>query len=446
MLIRIFLIVFLLPFFAHAQNLAVADTLTIEDAVGVVLQNNYSIQIARSNEKLITNDFRYRNYAFLPTINAQATKSSTYNILFEQTIRQNNDTASRPAPPRDFSNTTNSNTNASINLNWTIFDGLGMFVAYKRIAEVRAAGFENTQIAVENTVALVSNAYYNIIQLHEKVSAFTDALNISQQRLELAKAQYEVGSGSKLNFLAAQVDYNTDKSALIQQEQLLKNAKTSLNELLGRDAAASFTVSDTIIVDEMLNIDVLREAVTRSNPGLLLAQRNRNLAYLEVKSLQAQRLPVVSFFTGLGYARANNGAGFLSQQTNENVNYGITASINIFNGFDQNRRIQNARIQKDITEARINELRVQLDADLQRAFTNYQNSLNLVALEKENLAIARQNIDIALERYKLGVATPLELREVQRNAVATESRLIDAEYAGKLAEIELLRLSSRIIQ
>jgi outer membrane protein TolC len=141
-----------------------------------------------------------------------------------------------------------------------------------------------------------------------------------------------------------------------------------------------------------------------------------------------------------------NGAGFLSGQTNDNLNYGITASINIFNGFDQNRRIQNAKIQRDITETRISELRIQLEADLQRAYTNYQNSLNLIDLEKENLEVARQNIDIALERYKLGVSTPLELREVQRNAVASESRLIDAEYGGKLAEIELLRLSSRIIQ
>jgi outer membrane protein TolC len=199
-----------------------------------------------------------------------------------------------------------------------------------------------------------------------------------------------------------------------------------------------FTVSDTIIVDEKLNYEALRENILQSNPNLLLAQRNRNLAYLDIKALQAQRLPLIGLFTGLGHTKTVNGAGFLSGQTNDNLNYGITASINIFNGFDQNRRIQNAKMQRDITETRISELRIQLEADLQRAYTNYQNSLNLIDLEKENLEVARQNIDIALERYKLGVSTPLELREVQRNAVASESRLIDAEYGGKLAEIELL--------
>jgi outer membrane protein TolC len=433
----------LIPSVVYSQTTEV-DTLTIEKAVGIVLQNNYSIRLARSNEQLLLNDYSYRNFAFLPSLTAQATKSYNYNIFFEQTIRQNNDTV--PTPPRNFSNTTNSSTTASLNLNWTIFDGLGMFVAYKRVAELKLAGLENTQVAVENTVALVSNAYYNIIQQQEKVSAFTDALVISQQRLDLAKAQYEVGSGSKLNYLAAQVDYNTDKSALIQQEQLLKNAKTSLNELLGRNVLEDFTVSDTIIVDEKLNYEALRENILQSNPNLLLAQRNRNLAYLDIKALQAQRLPLIGLFTGLGHTKTVNGAGFLSGQTNDNLNYGITASINIFNGFDQNRRIQNAKIQRDITETRISELRIQLEADLQRAYTNYQNSLNLIDLEKENLEVARQNIDIALERYKLGVSTPLELREVQRNAVASESRLIDAEYGGKLAEIELLRLSSRIIQ
>jgi outer membrane protein TolC len=444
MIKKIFIVLSLLPFLAYSQQAMVTDTLTIEQAVDIALDKNYSVRIARSNEQLLRNDYSYRNYGLLPSITAAGTKSSNYNIFFEQTIRQSNDTVSNP--PRDFSNTTNSNTNASVNLNWVIFDGMGMFIAYKQLAEAKAAGFENTKISLENTVALVSNAYYNIIQLQEKVSAFADALKISQQRLELAKAQYEVGAGSKLNYLAAQVDYNTDKSALIGQEQFLKNAKISLNELLGRDASVEYLVSDTIIVNENLNIDVLKQSAIQSNSSLLFAQRNNNIAYLNIKATQAQRFPVVSLFSGLTYSKASNGAGFLSGQVNESFNYGITASLNIFNGFEQNRRIQNAKIQRDISEARIAELKVQLEADLQRAYTDYQNSLNLISLEKQNLEVARQNIDIALERYKLGVSTPLELREVQRNAVATESRLIDAEYSAKLAEIELLRLSSRIIQ
>ncbi len=444
MIKTIIIALLLFSLMAHSQQALANDTLTIQEAVQIVLENNYSIKIARTNEQLLKNDYNYRNFAFLPRITADATQSYNYNILFQQTIRQNNDTSS--APPRDFSNTTNSNTNASLDLNWVIFDGLGMFVAYKRLNEVRSAGVENTKITLENTVALVSNAYYNIIQLQEKVSAFTDALRISEQRLELAKAQYEVGAGSKLNYLAAQVDYNTDKSALIQQEQLLKNARFSLNELLSRDVAQNFLVSDTILVDENLNFDELYQTAMQNNSSLLLAQRNHNVAYLDIKASQAARLPVVSLFSGLGYNRAVNGAGFLSGQINENVNYGVTATMNIFNGFDQSRRIQNAKIQREITQTRIDELKVQLQADLQRAYNDYKNSLDLISLEKENLAIARQNIDIALERYRLGVSTPLELREVQRNAVATESRLIEAEYNAKLAEIELLRLSSRIIR
>jgi outer membrane protein TolC len=120
--------------------------------------------------------------------------------------------------------------------------------------------------------------------------------------------------------------------------------------------------------------------------------------------------------------------------------------MNILNGLDQTRRIQNAKVQQEIANYRLDELKVQLEADLQRVFNDYRNSLDLIELEQQNLEVARQNIDIALERYKLGVSTPLELREVQRNAVATESRLIEAEYRAKLAEIELLRLSSRILQ
>lgn len=432
-----FISLLLLPALSFAQETNRTDTLTIEKAVGIALENNYSIKIAEREKQISANDYRLGVAAFLPTLALDGIRS--YSINDTKQVSFNGDV-------REVDNAKSNRISGSVLFNWTIFDGTRMFIAYDQLKELRNAGEEISKVNIENSVATVSNSYYNIIQQQEKVSAFTDALNISQQRLDLAKAQYEVGSGSKLNYLAAQVDYNTDKSALIQQERLLTNAKVSLNEILGRNPDADFIVSDTIIVDENMELAALRESTIQRNPNLLLAQRNRNIAYLETKALKAERFPRLSLTGDYTYSRAEAAVGFALSNRNAGYTYGARVTMNILNGLDQNRRIQNAKIQQEVTDIRINELKVQLEADLQRAYTDYQNSLNLIALEKENLAIARQNIDIALERYKLGVSTPLELREVQRNAVNTESRLIDAEYAGKLAEIELLRLSSRILQ
>jgi outer membrane protein TolC len=323
---------------------------------------------------------------------------------------------------------------------------MAMFNAYSRFGELKQAGRDSLQIVMENAVATLSNNYYNVIQQRQRLNVLTSALVISAQRLELARAQYEVGSGSKLNYLAAQVDFNTDSSAVILQRQQLQNAKVGVNQVLSREANTPFSVVDTILVDQTLELAALKETARRNNPSLLLAQHRNNATYYTTKIVQGQRWPTINLFTGYGYNQNTAQTGFASENRNLGFNYGISASMNIFNGFNQSRQIQNAKIQQEISEYRIKDLLVQLDANLEVAYNDYRNSLNLLSLEQQNLNVARQNVEIAVERYRIGVATFLELRDVQLNVVRTAGRLIDAQFNTKLAEIELLRLSSGIIR
>lgn len=439
MIKKIFIVHLLLsiPLLVKSQNAAPIDTLTIDNAVELALTKNYSIKIAQSEKQFAANNYRLGYANFLPTVNLDAIRTNSINDT-----RQ----VSFSGDIRTVDNGKSNRLSASALFNWTIFDGMRMFIAYDQLKELKSAGEENAQVDIENSVALVSNSYYDIIQRQERVSAFVDALKISQQRLDLAQAQYEVGSGSKLNYLAAQVDYNTDKAALILQEQELQKAKITFNEFLGREANTEFIVTDTIIVDQNIDLTALQESALQRNPNLLLAQRNKNIFYLETRAIRAERFPRLSLTGDYTYSRTEAAAGFALSNRNNGYTYGARVTMPILNGLDINRRIQNAKVQQDISGYQLEALKVQLEAELQRAFTDYTNSLTLIALEKQNLDVARQNIEIALERYRLGVSTPLELREVQRNAVATESRLIEAEFSAKLAEIELLRLSSRIIQ
>ncbi len=446
---KLLLVFALLPCWASAQ-----DTLTLESVIRIALEKNYSIRIAERNRQIAANEVTLGNAGFFPIVTAQLNRQNSYFPRFiqsRQVVIAADTVTGAPARTQDqvqdFSNRTNKSFNYGATVNWTIFDGMGMFIALDRLEELQAAGNEQAHATIEITVADVSNAYYNVIQLQQRVVAFAEALNISAQRLELAKAQYEVGSGSKLNFLAAQVDYNTDKSALIGQEQLLSNAKTSLNQLLGRAPATNFSVNDSIIVNDKLDLEAIRAQALNQNPDILVAQRNRNIAALDRRLIQSQRLPQVNVFTGYTHNNQQSRAGlFPNTNLSDVINYGVSATLTIFDGNNLNRRIQNQRITEDIRNLQLEDLKVWVEADLQRTFTDYQNALNLLQLEQENFKIATQNVEIALERYRIGVATALELREVQRNSVATASRLIDAAYNAKLAEIELQRLSSTIIQ
>ncbi|MDJ1500591.1 TolC family protein [Xanthocytophaga agilis] len=431
-------------------SLAIAqEALTLQQAVDIALQNNYSIKVIRNQQRIAENDYTIGNAGYLPVVNGTLQTSNTYNGFYKQEQYRTAQTArgdSAYTVVQEFSGLNNLGLTGGINVNWTILGG-ALATTYKRLEELREAGRENTEITIENTVASVTNAYFNIIQQEQRRVVLEDALKISQERLRLAKNRYEVGSGSRQEYLSAQVDYNTDQSALITQEQLVTNAKITLNQLLIRPADVAIVATDTMLVNTNLNIIELRSAVERQNPSLLLAQRNKNIAYLDAKLVRAQRLPLVNVFTGITGNYQNSRASVVPNLTRSMyVNYGATATIPIFNGNNLNRQAQNARITQQNAEFQFEDLKTQVLADLQVAYVNYSNSLRLIELERQNVAVAQQNVTIALERYKTGVTTSLEVRDVQRNAVAAGSRLIDAIYNAKLGEIELMRLSSQIVQ
>jgi len=427
----------LLPWQAFSQ-----EVLTIEQAIQMLLANNYSVKIAERNTQVAANNYTLGNAGFLPNLSLNASK--TYNINDSRVTFFPD--LSGAVRVQNVSGARGNNQQANATLIWTIFNGMAMFNAYSRFGELKQAGRDSLQIVIENSVATLSNNYYNVIQQRQRLNVLTSALVISAQRLELARAQYQVGSGSKLNYLAAQVDFNTDSSAVILQRQQLQNAKVGVNQVLSREANTPFSVVDTILVDETLDLAALKETARRNNPSLLLAQHRNNATYYTTKIVQGQRWPTINLFTGYGYNQNTAQTGFASENRNLGFNYGISASMNIFNGFNQSRQIQNAKIQQEISEYRIKDLLVQLDANLEVAYNDYRNSLNLLSLEQQNLNVARQNVEIAVERYRIGVATFLELRDVQLNVVRTAGRLIDAQFNTKLAEIELLRLSSGIIR
>jgi len=420
---------------AFAQN-----TLTLEQAIAMALEKNYAIRISEKQIRIAENDNTLGNAGFLPTVTAAAQKNYTTSHLRQEFFNA-------LQAPIDRAGVNNNNSNSGATLNWTIFDGMGMFVAQDQLEELERSGRTNAKITIENTVADISSAYYEIIRQYQRVRALRNALDISKDRLELAQAFYDVGTGSKVDFINAQVDYNGDTAAYIAQEQTLRNAKIDLNALLARNTTEDFEVSDTTIVRRDISIDDLRQSLLAQNPNLVFAAQQRRLAELNVKALTAQQYPQVDLLGGFNYNTSNNQAGFgLKKGRNDVWSYGARVSVNVFDGFNQRRRIQNAKINSLIVEDQESDTKNQLLAAFDRSVLSYRNSLQLVVLEQANTKLARQNVDIAFERYRVGNSTSYEFREVQRNTVAAETRLIEAEYNAKLAEIELLRLSGGMLE
>lgn len=433
-LFRLALIAFLSPIAAQAQHL-----LTLEDAIQQGITKQYSIQISRQRERIAANENSLGNAGFLPTITGTANKNYTISGIDQSFF-------GGLRPPLVQSGVNSNSGNVGMAMAWTLYDGKGMFVLRDRYKELQNLGAKQTESSIENLIALISSTYYDIIRQNLRVNNFKKGLEISNDRLKLAKDRFEVGQGSKVDYYSAQVDYNEDKALLIAQEQSYTNTKIGFNTLLVKDFKADFQIVNTIDLLPKLKMSELKMSALSQNPTLIGAILSKKISDLDTKNLQSQQKPQIDLVAGYALSNVANGAGFGVEKGSSDVfNYGLRATINIFDGYNQKRRIQNAKINAEIAALQVEDLKNALLSALEKTYVTYENSMNLIQLETENYTIAKQNIDIAFDRFKVGIATSYELREVQRNAVAAETRLIEAKYAAKTAEIELIRLSGNLL-
>lgn len=421
------------------SSVSAQKLLSLEESIQLGLQNHFSIQISKKREKQALNDNTPGNAGFLPTITGTLNKNYTISGLDQEFF-------GGLRPPLVQSGVNSNSSNGGLAMAWTLYDGKGMFILRDRFKELQNLGAKQTETAIENLISLISSSYYDLIRQNLRVNNFKKGLEISNDRLKLAKDRYEVGQGSKVDYYSAQVDYNEDKALLIAQEQSYLNTKISYNTLLIRNHREEFNVDSKIDLLPKLNLPELKEFALKQNPTLISALLTKKITDLDTKSIQSLQMPQIDLLAGYNMNQVNNGAGFGVQRgTSDVLNYGLRATINIFDGYNQKRRVQNAKINAEIAQLQVDDLKNTLISNLERAYVTYENALNLISLETENYAIAKQNIDIAFDRFKVGIATSYELREVQRNAVSAETRLIETKFAAKSAEIELIRLSGNLL-
>lgn len=418
------------------------DTLlTTEEAVAIALEANYSIKLERNNLRIAENNNTLGNAGFLPAVGVGGSAS--------QSIRDTEQTLdfSGNQETRTVDGATSTNYNAGVNLQWTIFDGLRMFATRDRLQELERLNNHAFKAAIQNTISDVLKAFYNTVLEQERLALLESSLLLSQERVNISRDRYEVGRASKLEYLQAQVDFNTDKSALVRQQERITTSKYQLWQLLAQgDFSPDIRLEYEYHINELLSLQEVEQTALAQNPDLMYLRSNREVAMLITKEEERDLLPSLNFNLGYVYDEQQSEVGVMRSNQSLGFNYGLSATMNLFDGFNQRREIQNARIQAESASIALEEARTQLLTSVRSAFLAYQNSLQLVRLEEENLEVANENVEIALERYRIGRASSLEIREAQNNAVNAQIRHLESLNAAKIAEIELMRLSGQIVE
>jgi outer membrane protein TolC len=425
-------LIFLFSWSASAQ-----EVLSPQGAVTIGLKNNYSINIAKNSRDITENNASLGNAGVLPTLDATGSASRSVN----NTTQEYSNGSSV-----DVSGAVSKNYAAGINLNWTIFDGLKMFASLEQLKELHQVGESNYKLTVEQNINDILSTYYDIVRQKQVLEATQRSVTISKERLRITQSQKDVGTASKFDVLRAQVDMNGDKSSLMNQELTLQQAKTRLNQLLGRDVKTKFDVIDTIDVKTGLSYNDLFSTTMQKNNQLLLAKRNKNVAQAQLRLERGDLFPVISLNLGYNYSRSESGAGFFKSSNTTGITYGVSASFNLFDGLNTRRRIENAEVSIESSELALKQVEDQVKALFENTYLKYQNSLQLVKLESENYRAAEENANIALEKLKVGSITPVDFRQVQLDLMNAKSRLLSAEYDAKTSETNLLQISGQLVK
>jgi outer membrane protein TolC len=335
-----------------------------------------------------------------------------------------------------------------VNLDLTIFRGFQVQTTYQKLSELKKVGELNTQMNMENLASRVIAEYYLHVQQLNLSKNLAYAVELSRERVRIDEQRYLLGSSSKLELLQSIVYLNADSSRWAKQTENLLASEVRLKKLMAlENLEENIALKDTLIeIDTTLIYNRLLELTLQQNTGLLMAGKDQVISELDYKIIAGRAYPYLNLSSGYTYSYNRYEIGNVKNQQVNGMNYGLTLGMDIFDGFERKREKSNAKIVIENQKYQYQEIELDVKGDLITFYYAYENNLRLLKLEEQNLEVARENLGIAMERYKLGNLSGIDLREVQKSLLDAEERLISARYLTKLAEISLLLISGQIME
>lgn len=412
------------------------SVLSLEEAVKQALNNNFSIQIRRNEVGISENNKSFGNAGFLPRIDL----TGSYNKSVNNTNLEFFD-----GRTTDRTGAASGSLNTGLTLNWTLFDGLAMFITYDKLSEINTLSKLLLKSEIEEVITNIYKTYYSIVSQKSLVKLAEESLNISRDRLNLINLKASVGSASEIESFQSRVDFNEDSANFLNQKETLKSLKIQLNTILARNPGLDFDVEDEIPLEQDKIKGLSFEDIKNKNTFLQIAEKNITLSEYEYNLVKSNFLPSLSFYGNLGYINSYSDAGILKSNTQTGYSLGLNLSFNLFNGFRNTNDLENKKIISLNNQLNLRQVTDNIHSSFTLNLSNYNKYIELINLEQINLSVAKQNLEIALERLNLGVSTPLEFREAQQKFFHTNNRLINARYLAKLTETELLKISGILI-
>ena len=413
------------------------DILTKKEALQIALENNYGVIIANNNVEIAKNNSSIYNSSYLPTLSTSA--GANYNKSNQEIESQGGEiTSINGAETKAY--------NASVNLNYTLFDGLGRKYNYKQLQETYNLSELQARETIENMYLQLFSVYFQIARLSENTKNLKETLDISKQRLLRAQYQYDYGQSTKLELLNAEVDVNNDSINLINAKQQFINTKRDLNIILGVQQDVNYNVETEVRFITLMSYDELLIKAKENNVILKQNEKNIAISQFNIKANKGDYLPSVGLTSSYGWNKSENPtSSFLAGSTVKGLNAGINLSWNIFDGGSTKTRVANAKIALSNQEILQNQQVETIESTLKNTWEEYHNTLFILSAQEQNVITNQNNFDRTEEKYKLGQVSSIEFRQAQINLLNTQTALNNAKFDAKLIELGILQISGQLL-
>lgn len=440
---------FILVFFIVGLNLILKgqERLTKEKALDLALENNFGIQVSRNTTEIQKNNSNILNSGYLPTVSLSGGSNyvgSDSEIAFPDQF----DEQGNPIPNRIFEGQESQRFNAGINLNYTLFDGMGRKYVYKQLKEQYALSELQLRETIEFTMLQLFEVYFNIAQFTESSKIFKENLDISKERQKRAQTAFIYGQGNKLSVLNAQVDVTNDSISLIQVNQQLDNYKRDLNLLMNQPINQNFNVELDLEFIDNIKIQSWLETATDNNVEILKQKRNSKINSYDIKISQSGYLPTVGLVGSYGWNLNKSPAtAFFPGTNNTTYSLGIGANLswNLFDGGRTKIRTKNARLSFENQILVEQEAILSFERDLVNSVQNYRNTKEIYEIQKKQVETATYNFERSQSQYKLGSITAIEFRQAQINLSNAQNQRAVAKYRAKLSELQLIQITGQLL-
>jgi len=402
------------------------------------LMENYNILIVRNEEQIAANNNTLGNAGFLPTLDLTASNSRSNNNTrmeyFTGVVRESDEAKSR-------------NLRGDLAINWKIFDGFMMFARKEQLGLLQELGSLDSRYYIEQTVADIAVAWYQLIKENMLLSNYHHTLDVSRFRLSLEKKKLDVGSGNLLLYNQALVDFSSDSIMVMSQQRLIRSLIIQINKLVNLDPELKLEIHDPEINPEMIEPkDSLISRAVEVNREIKMVMLQEMIAETNIRIKQANYYPEINLYGQGVYNKQTNEVGTIQYGKTYGLQAGITVRFNLFNGFNDKREIENARLARENSLLGKENMIMQIKSNALDNYYQYQSVAEQLILAEQNTQTAQRSLDIAKVQYEQGTISSYDFRQTQLSLIRAQNTATSLKYILKSIEIELDRLSGKIFE